>query len=195
MNKIKNVSLFFRIVFQIILIGLPILLIASWIYAPDELVLLAGFVKLNAIPPTYSGMHLYTPQGLPEKAILHTLSANEKIWGFLISAIPMLVEMFVLYFLINLFKLYEHGEIFSLHHVKYIRNIGYALLIGQLIEPFYQFAMGFVLTIHNPPHHHFAAITLGQTNIGILLAAFLMILISWIMAEGCKLREEQQLTI
>ncbi len=195
MNKIKNVSLFFRLVFQIIFIVLPVLLIISWVYAPDELVLLVGFIKLNAIPATYSGMHTYTAQGLPEKAILHTLSVGEKSLGCLVSAIPMMVKMFLLYCLIKLFKLYENGDIFSINHVRYIRNIGYALLISQLIEPFYQFVMGFVLTMHNPPHHHFAAITLDQTNVGILLTAFLVILISWIMAEGCNLREEQQLTI
>ena len=86
-------------------------------------------------------------------------------------------------------------EIFSPNHVRYIRNISYALLLGQLIEPFYQFVMGFVLTINNPPHHRYAAITLGQNNIGILLTALLIILISWIMLEANKMREEQQLTI
>ncbi len=195
MNKIKNISLFFRFVFQIIFILLPFFLIISWIYSPDELVLLAGLIKLDAIPATYSGLHTYTPQGLPEKAILHTLSMGEKVLGCMVSAIPMMVKMFILYFLIKLFKLYENGEIFSINHVRYIRNIGYFLLTGQLIEPLYQFAMGCVLTLHNPPNHRYATITLDQTNIGILLAAFLIILISWIMAEGCSLREEQQLTI
>lgn len=195
MNKIKNISLFFRLMFQIIFVALPIPLIISWIYAPDELVLLAGFVKLSAIPATYSGMHVYGSSIIPEKAILHMLSGGEKILGGLISAIPMMIEMFILYSLIKLFKLYEDGEIFSINHVRYIRNIGYALLMGQLVEPFYQFAMGLVLTLHNPPQYRYAAITLDQTNIRILLTAFLVILISWIMAEGCKLREEQQLTI
>lgn len=195
MNKIKNVSIFFKIVFQIIFVALPVLLIISWIYAPDELVLLAGFVKLNAIPFTYRGMHTYTAQGISGNAILHTLTVGEKSIGCLVSAIPMMIEMFILYSLIKLFKLYENGEIFSINHVRYIRNIGYALLTGQLIEPFYQFVMGIVLTLNNPPHHRYAAVTLDQTNIGILLTAFLVILISWIMAEGCKLREEQQLTI
>lgn len=195
MNRIKNVSLFFRLVFQIIFVALPILLIIGWIYAPNELVLLAGFIKLNAIPATYSGMHAYAAQGIPEKAILHTLTAGEKSLGCLVSAIPMMVEMFIFYSLIKLFKLYEKGEIFSINHVRYIRNIGYALLTGQLIEPFYQFVMGLVLTLNNPPHHRYAAVTLAQTNIEILLTALLVILISWIMAEGYKLREEQQLTI
>jgi len=183
MNKIKRVSLFFRIIFQIIFIALPISLIASWIVAPSELVLLMGFIKFNAIPPPYSG------------GILHQLSISEKIIGCLVSSIPMIIEMTILFFLIKLFKLYEKREIFSLRNVKTIRNIGYALLIAQLIDPIYQFVMGFVLTIHNPPHYHYAKITLDQTNIGVLLTALLVILISWIMAEGSKLREEQQLTI
>lgn len=182
MNKIKHVSLFFRLIFQIVFIALPVLLIASWIVAPDELVLLIGIFRLNPIPAAYHG------------AILHTLTISEKTLGFLVSSIPMIVQMLVLYFLIKLFKLYEKGNIFSIQHVRYIRNIGYALLIGQLIQPFYQFVMGF-LTLHNPPHHRFAAITLDQTNIGMILTALLVILISWIMAEGCKLHEEQQLTV
>jgi len=183
MERIKRVSLFFRIVFQIIFIALPILLIVSWIYAPNELVLFIGFLQLDPIPASYS------------KSILHTLSVNEKIMGCLVSAIPTMVKMFMVYSLIKLFKLYEKGDIFSLNHVKYIRNVGYALLLGQLLEPFYQFVMGIVLTMHNPPHHRYAAITLDQTNIGILLTALLVILISWIMAEGYKMREEQQLTV
>lgn len=76
-----------------------------------------------------------------------------------------------------------------------IRNIGYALLIGQIINPFYEALMGLVLTLHNPSGHRFIGFTLDQNNIGILFAALIIILISWVMAEGCQLREEQQLTI
>jgi hypothetical protein len=194
MENIQRISLFFRLVFQMIFMALPVLLIMSWIYAPNELLLFSGLIRLDAIPATYSGMYVY-PQGISEKAILHTLDFREKILGCLVSAIPMMVKMFILYTLIKLFRLYEKREIFSIYHVRLIRNIGYALLVGQIIEPIYQFIMGIVLTMNNPPHHRYAAITLDQTNIGILLTALLIILISWIMAEGCKLHEEQQLTI
>lgn len=204
MSRIKNVSLFFRVVFQVIFIALPILLVVSWSYAPNELILLAGFIKLNAIPASYMGMHTYTTPGahfLPSangvdaNAILHTLTVSDKIIGCLVSAIPMAVNMFIVYSLIKLFHLYEKGKIFTIKHVKYIRNIGCALLVGQIIQPFYQFAMGLVLTLNNPPHYRYASISLDQTNVGIILTALLVILISWIMAEGCRLHEEQQLTI
>lgn len=195
MEKIRRVSLYFRMIFQLIFIALPVLLIVSWIYAPESLVLLHGIIHLDAIPANYSGMHVFSSQGEPEKALLHTLSVSEKILGCLVSAIPMIVNMFILFMLIKLFRLYEKGEIFTVNNVKYLRNIGYALLIGQLIDPAYQFVMGIVLTLHNPPHHRFASITLDQTNIGIVFTALLVILISWIMLEAYKLREEQQLTI
>jgi hypothetical protein len=204
MNRIKRVSLFFKWVFLIVLIALPMLTIVSWIYAPDTLVLLAGFIKVSAIPANYAGMHLYTlpgahfgptSTGVVEKALLHSLTVKEKIIGCLISMIPTFISMFITYSLIKLFDLYAKGDIFSIKHVKYIRNIGYALLLGQIIEPFYQFAMGVVLTMNNPIHYRYASITLDQNNVGILLTSLLVILISWIMAEGYQLREEQRLTI
>ena len=107
----------------------------------------------------------------------------------------MSIELYILYSLIKLFKLYEKAEIYSINSVRYIRNIGYALIITQLVNPIYEGLMGVALTWHNPTGHRFASISLDQTNIGIVLVALLVILISWIMAEGCKLREEQQLTI
>lgn len=205
MKRIKNVSLFFRLILQILFVVLPLTMIISWIYAPEPISFFANIFQFSAIPKVYSGMHSYTIPGvhfLPtakwveDKAILHTLTTNEKISGCLVTAIPTLVNMFVLYCLICLFKRYEKGDIFSLSHVNYIRNIGYALLADQLIiQPLYQFVMGIVLTIHNPPPYRFASISFDQTNIGIILTALLIILISWIMAEAYQLREEQQLTI
>lgn len=203
MNNIKRVSLFFRIIFQLLFVMVPLVLVVSWLYAPQPLILLGGTLQLNAIPHMYmapslyaKGMHFLTVQsGLSPGFVLHTLSNSEKALGFLVSTIPMAIELFILYCLIKLFGLYAAGEIFSLNNVRYIRNIGYALLMGQLINPFYEFFLGLILTWHNPPGYRYAVMRLDQTNFGILLIGILVILISWIMAEGCKLREEQQLTI
>jgi hypothetical protein len=189
MEKIERVSLFFRIIFQLAFIALPITLCVAWLRAPEPLQLLGGIIDMSIIPRAYIVMHL---QG---NFILHTLSIGEKFFGFLVSMIPGGVDLFVLYFLIKLFRLYEKGEIFSANDVYYIRNIGYALIIGQLLNPIYEVLMGLVLTWQNPPGHLFTLVKLDQTNFGILLMAILIVLVSWIMAEGCKLREEQQLTV
>jgi hypothetical protein len=182
MNKIKRVSLFFRLLFQIMFVVLPLLLIVAWVVAPSAINLFG--LDINLFPA-----HSYP--------ILHPLSVTTKVLGFLISMIPAGAGLFVLYFLIKLFSLYEKGEIFSILNVTYIRNVGYTLLIGQLVNPFYDAFMSLALTWGNPPHQglRFVTITVDGTNVGIFLTALLVILISWIMAEGYKLREEQQLTI
>lgn len=185
MNKIKYVSKWVRIIFQIIALSLPIILILSWVSAPDSLILPGGVIKMSVIPSGY----------LAHGKILHALTFSEKVYGCLLSAVPLLVNLFILYSLTKLFRLYETGVIFSSLHVRYLRNIGVALLLGQLIDPIYQLLIGLVLTLNNPPGHRFMAVTLDQTNLAILFSGVIVILISWIMAEGYKLQEDQSLTI
>ena len=182
MNKIKYVSIFFRVLFQILFIALPIMLIIIW--TKYNGLFIVKWFSMSYIPGAY--IH----------SISHALSNTDKLLGFCINTIPLAVELFIFYSLIKLFKLYEKGEIFSIRNVHYIRNIGYVLLIKQVIVgAIYEFLMGWALTRSNPPGQRFASVTFGHSDVGIIFAALLIVLISWIMAEGCKLYEEQQLTI
>ena len=187
MHKIKSVSSFFRFLFQAIFIIYPILLVLFWINAPKSLSpgQHALGIEISFLPDMIINAEWYKS--------IHMLTATNKLLGFLISLIPLAITEFTLYFLIQLFGLYKQAEIFSLKNVNYIKKIGYTLLIGQLLDPFYQALMTVNLTWHL--HPKILAIGFSGTNIGIILMALLVILISWIMAEGVKLREEQQLTI
>jgi len=182
-DRIKSVSKFFRIFFQIVFIIMPLIFIYSWVVSAQEVVLPGGVIHTSSVPAAY------------RNHIFHVLTASENFMAALVSAVPLCVVLFIIYSLIKLFKLYEQGEIFSLANVRYFRNIGYAMLALQVVDPFYQLAMGYVLTVNNPPGKGYMAITFDQNNIEGVLCALVIILISWIMAEGCKLREEQQLTI
>ena len=182
-EKIKKVSLIFRWLFTALLIMVPLVHILSWFNAP--------------LPTDISGkLGLFIMFPIPKSLqILHALSLSTKIYGFLITAIPILVIEFILYFLIRLFKLYEHAEIFSVQNVRYIKKIGYALLINQIVTIICDGFLSVILTWNNPPGLRILRLTLSGMNAGMILTAFIIILISWIMAEGCRLREEQQLTI
>lgn len=182
MNKIKRVSLYFRVLFQIVfcLLFLQVLGVGiSWVNAPHTLAFLNGNIVFS----------------LPNYPVLHPLSFTTKLLGFLLSMIPIGISMVVVYFLVKLFQLYEQGEIFLLKNVTYIRNIGYTLLVGQLFNPVYGALMSLLLTWSNPPHHRLMQVSVDGTNVGILLTSILVILISWIMAEGHKLLEEHELTV
>src|SRR5690242_10196978 len=135
MHKIQRVSLFFRVLFQITFVIMPVLLILFWINAPNPIALGAqtsGDMLINFIPKY---IH-----------VMHPLSTTEKLIGFVISLIPTSIQLLVFYFLIKLFRLYERGEIFSANNVKYLRNIGYTLLIGQLVNPIFEGLLSVALT-------------------------------------------------
>lgn len=118
MNKIQCVSKFFRILFQIAFIALPLLQIAFWLNAPNPLKFLGDSIHFDMIP---------------QITVLHPLSDTAKFLGFCINMIPTAISLYILYSLIKLFRLYEMGEIFSIKIVNHFRNVGYALLIGQLV--------------------------------------------------------------
>lgn len=175
MNKIKFVSLFFRVLFQLIFLAFILLQIGGWIY-PQKFF-------FSVIPSVY------------QNYAFNEFDINAKIMGFFVTLAPTLLKLLVFYFLIKLFRSFEQHEFFSANNVRYIRNAGYALLLEQIINPASEFLLGFVLTSHNPPGFRLASMSISDTNIGLLLTALIIILISWIMAEGHKLHHEQQLTI
>jgi hypothetical protein len=77
-----------------------------------------------------------------------------------------------------LFNLYWRGILFSARNVLYIRFQGYYLILGFIVD--YQIQSRF---------HDMA---LSTTS---LFVGFLIIFIAWIMDEGRKIQEEQELTV
>jgi len=173
MNKIQRVSKVLRIVFQIAFVLWPLVLAIHWYFA-------IGHTSTNLL-------FNFIPEG-----IIHPISRIEALLGFLIGLIPITIEMTIIYFLTKLFKLYEQGKTFTLSNVEYLHKIGIWMLIKQAVGFFYDALLTFVLSIHNPPGHHFAAFTFSNYDVYNIVIAIMVIVISWIMAEGCKLQEEQK---
>lgn len=179
MNKIQRVSFFLRVIFQIALVLWPIMVIMYWSFSQY---LIPNFIHIISL----------IPAGLE---ILHPITATDVFWGIVISVLPSAVIMTILYFLIKLFKLYEQGKIFTMLNVKYLKNIGVTMLIGQIVGLIYDGLISFALTFHNPPGHWVASVTFSNYDVYNILTAVMVIVISWIMEEGCKLQEENQYTV
>ena len=77
-----------------------------------------------------------------------------------------------------LFHLYERGIFFASKNVNYIRFFGYYLMISWVIDDQMQ------------SKFQDMALSTGQ-----LFGGFLIIFIAWIMDEGRKIQEEQELTV
>ncbi len=177
MNRIKLVSLLFRVFFQIVFIGYIVSEIVGWTYAP------LNHPLFNVIPKDY------------QSSILYPLTLSDRIACFTISMIPTIIMLIIFYNLIKLLSLYEKAQFFSEMNVNYIKNSGYLLFLSQMVNPFCTFALGFILTAYNPPGFRYASLSLTEWNLGLILTSVIIILMSWVMAEGVKLQNEQQLTV
>lgn len=182
MDRIVKVSRVFRIIFMLVFILVPLFSIISWIIAPSALQL-----GTNAFDMQYS----------PIPMDLHTivLTPGIKLLAFFVDILVVGPNMLLLFFLIRLFGNYQREKIFTAENVKLIRNVGYTLFIWQIMTPIHQMLLSLVLTMHNPPGQHILEASFGSTNLAVLLIAFIVILISWVMGVGHQLQEEQEYTV
>jgi hypothetical protein len=115
--------------------------------------------------------------------------------GLAVSLIPLGATMLCLWWLTRLFGLFSTGEIFTGNTVKYIRRTGWTMLAGVALMPIHEALLTLVLTMHNPAGQRLVSISLESGDVLDLLVAGIIILVSWIMDEGRKLRETDELTV
>ncbi len=172
MARIKKISYLFRLIFQCVFFIVPITTLLFWVYAPH-------------IPQQYVPFGYMNIQFTPSIQVL----------AFLVSMILTSLIMFGLYQLIMIFKSYESGQIFTLENVKCYRRLGYTLFIWPFAEMLYEALLSLVLTLHNPPGQHYVNLSVNTHDLTSLIIGGVIILISWIMAEGYRLADEQAHTI
>lgn len=179
MKKIQSVSQFFYYFFIVVFAFWCLAYIAFWINVPNHLNL-DHIIKLSFVP---------------DVKIMHPLTLSSRFIGFLIGLIPVAIDLYVIYCLARLFSLYKVGKIFTLENIQYIKRIAYFLLLGQIINPFYQVVMSGFLTYANPHGHRVMVASVSGMNISIIIISVITIVIAWIMKEAQQLKLEQEYTV
>lgn len=170
MEKIKKHSRYIRIIGQI----------AFW------LSILAGIAALIVIwvGPTE---HINLKINNVEYEI-DQLQTNHRITLTLTVILVVTVIAYGLRHFYKLFKLYEQGEIFGEDNVRHFSAIGKAMLMWFLAKVFSSIAMDQLAEFAE------SSVTINL-NLSSLIIGVAIILISRVMDEGRKIREEQELTI
>jgi len=109
--------------------------------------------------------------------------------------------------LARLFQFYERGLIFTSETIRCIKTLGVLCVINWLFT-----SVGMVLKHLSPPpplpspgitikiipssfSMGFFSFSIYGINVGLLLAGIIIVIIAWIMDEGRKIQEEQELTV
>jgi len=167
---------------MIALIILPLSQIICWTYFNE-------IYSSQSMP--FNPAHI----SLEKLPIIVPLIPKVKFLGFLASMIPTGIAMAIVIILIKLFGLYRDAKIFSSRNVRCIKHIGYLIIIGQLITPFYEALMTLILTMNNPVGERMIRVSFTGMNLFTIVFGLMIILIAWVMDEGRKIKQEMAYTV
>lgn len=184
MNKIKKLSKIIISVLYAALCGIPIGTAITW-WQNSAALTIPGYIAGSK-----HTLFTFIPAGLQ---ILHPLTANNRLMGFIICLLPVAAILLAIYFTIKLFSLYKAGNIFNLQNAKYIKYIASIILIWEVIlNPIYSLLLSITLTYQNPEGKGYAVISYSGIDFLLIFVAIIILCISLVMAEAAKLSEDQK---
>jgi hypothetical protein len=123
------------------------------------------------------------------------LTENQKLLGFLANLLPIIFSMIALGNLAKLFHSFEHAKLFNRVNSMILKNIGWALVWGQVAEVLHTGLLSLILTYRLPVGHRNLTIAIGSHQLGLLAIGLFVLLISWMWVEAAKLQEENEGTV
>jgi len=134
-------------------------------------------------------------QNLLPAYVQRPLPLTTRLLGLGVAMIQTGLAMYGMWVLIRLFRLYGQGSIFRPANVGCFRKLSRVLIAwfitGIATDPL----MSLALTLHHLPGQHMLSVGLGSPDLTALLVGGILSVITRVMDEGCKLQQEQDLTI
>ncbi|MBT7950491.1 MAG: DUF2975 domain-containing protein [Gammaproteobacteria bacterium] len=172
--RIQRISGKLTRLFMILTICTPMLILFYWLF----------FNQLSA------GFKVGLPVDLNQLLPYSTLSL-----AFLISFLPGAVAIYGLITLQELFGLYEKAIVFSVNNVNCYRRLGHTLIYWVVAKFISIPLLSLVLTFNHPPGKRTLALGISSSEIATLITGIIVVVISWVMNEACKLNDEQAYTV
>lgn len=173
---------------MIILVVTPLVMGAIWL-SGGEILIKAGQSEMAL---QFLGDDLLKEGDL---ASALPLPWDTRVLGLAAAMIPTGTGMLATWWLVCLFGCFARGEIFTQSTVRYISRTGWTMVASVAVVPLYQVLLTWALTMHNQPGKRLLILSLQSDDLERLITAAIIILVSWIMEEGRKLRENDDLTI
>ena len=171
-ERIAKVSARLRLVSTLLMFAIPVVLALIWAFIENLPFNTRLPVKVDASLPLIS-----------------------RILAFLASMIPGGVAIYALSRLRRLFDLYAHGVIFREANVECFRQLGYALFAWAAAGFVFNTLAGFILTFHWKPGTRLLVIGLDSQDLTAVFTGLVVITVAWVMDQGRKLNEEQELFV
>lgn len=111
------------------------------------------------------------------------------------GALPSLVLIWGLFRLASLFRHVSDGQVFSEAGARALRDFAVAVLAHAALVPVGYSLTIVVLTAANPPGERHLAIALGSDDAARVLIGLVFLAVAWILWEGRRIADENELMI
>jgi hypothetical protein len=121
---------------------------------------------------------------------LSELGLGRRLVGFAISFVPLACLVFALMAARRCFGAFASGNFFGQGAIRNLRYFGLGLLASALLKPLSAAALSVLLSWDAPAGQHRLMLGLDSDTMLTLLAACIVAVITWVMAEASALAEE-----
>lgn len=191
MNKIQKTSRYIGHLLNIMLMLIPIFILAQWFLLsfndPNN------FGIVNTILSYAKGIQ--TPSGYVSLQNI-TWTPSSLLIGVISDFIQIIPFTIGICILKKIFKAYQAGNIFTLTNAIAYKKLGFLFLADAFIaSPLGESLMLLATTLNNGVGHRILSIGFGTPNLSQIFYGTIVIMVSWVMQEACKINAEQELTI
>lgn len=179
MDTIQTLSRRLRLLFQFLLVMVPVGVIYFWLVAGTE-------SDIHPLLGIGTDVSLYTDL---------TLSFQTRLIVLTLSLLLALIPLYALVKLVRLFKNYEQTDVFTLENATIYHQLGRCLLLWVVAGIIYGGLMSAALSFNNKPGERFLELDFGGYDALGLICAFLIIVISQVMKTGYQIAEENSHTV
>jgi uncharacterized membrane protein YidH (DUF202 family) len=169
-------------------IGLPVIVIAffyKWTYGT-----ISDF--------SFDGFHAsFSPNPLQASPEIATASLPlfARALGILVDGIGVGLLIMVIFKFISIMRAFQRGETFSQHTMFLFTRMSRFIFVWAIYDFFKSIPLSLATTICNPAGHHVLAVSITSSNISNIFIVGCFLVISSIIYEGVRLKDEQDLTV
>ena len=124
-----------------------------------------------------------------------SLSMQTRLISIFVSLLYSLILMRALILLMTLFNRYKNGDIFTQENTQLYKKLGFSVFYWIIAGVLYNAVMTVVLSFNNPPGQRILSVSFTGVDLLSLFVGFLIVMVSWVMQEAYKIRDENIHTI
>lgn len=113
-----------------------------------------------------------------------------RLLAALIAAVPLVLVVYGLWHIRELFRLYARRHYFTIDGAKHLQRFGAALLLAAPAGILTRSIVSVLLTMNNTPGERQLVVQMGSNDYFLIVVGGLVLSVGWVMREAARMQHE-----